>query len=68
MTERTPGVCAGFGLAELNTKQIDAFAWVCGLNDKQNVRVRIWYSPYNFSEKGVAGNDKWDVGYRQMAL
>ena len=31
----------------------DAFAWECGLNDEQNVRVRIWYSPYSFSEKEV---------------
>lgn len=35
-------------------EQNDAFAWECGLNDEQNVRVRIWYSPHNFSEEEVA--------------
>ncbi|CAF9908102.1 hypothetical protein IMSHALPRED_006580 [Imshaugia aleurites] len=32
----------------------DGFSWECGLNDEENVRVRIWYSPCNFSEEEVA--------------
>lgn len=32
----------------------DGFVWECGLNDEQSARVRILYSPYNFSEKEVA--------------
>lgn len=31
----------------------DTFVWECGLNDEQNVRVRVLYSPSSFSEKDV---------------
>lgn len=35
-------------------EQSDNLVWQCGLIDEQNVRVRIWYSPYAFSETKVA--------------
>ena len=36
----------------------DGFAWEYGLNDEENIRVRIWYSPYNFANQDIAAMTK----------